>query len=478
MRHSRVRAFYCSGLALLVAACGGEASVSAPNGTDGGAGTGQSGSTGASGAAGASGVDGGAPSPRAARLDIAPDLDDYLLALNLDANGKIVATGGLRDDGGSFMIARIDPETLDLDASFGANGYATLDALPGGPTLHGTGIATRSDGYHIVVGDIRRFAAGDQNVFVVRYTPSGSLDLSFGDGGARMLDLSAGDATHHDEARDVAVDASGRIIVLALRKAQARAANECVIARFDAEGIPDANFATDGRFVVPAAVSGASDDCTSLALRDEGTIFALGTSTQGAEAHALFTALDAAGAPLAGFGVGGVVRSPIAGEGGTTSVAWGLRGADGRLFLGGQANVDLSRARPDAMVLAFDANGGVLSSFAGTGRLMQDVASHEDLLRGGVLLADGRSAWVGSGQPTAGAADALLMVVDGAGAPDRDVGTGGLALFDLGGNREQLQQAARREDGRRVAAVGFTENVGAQGPREDRDSVVMVWDVR
>jgi uncharacterized delta-60 repeat protein len=94
----------------------------------------------------------------------------------------------------------------DLDTSFGDDGQLTTDFPIGS---FATAVAVQADGKIVAVGA----AAGasiDGEFAIARYEPDGDLDETFGDGGTVVTPIAGGNG---DEARSVAIQENGRIVV-------------------------------------------------------------------------------------------------------------------------------------------------------------------------------------------------------------------------------------------------------------------------
>ena len=90
---------------------------------------------------------------------------DELLAVAVDADGRIVAAGTTGAPGGAYALARYAADGA-LDAAFGDGGILTTDV---GTTVFPTAIVIQPDGGIVVGGPA-----------VVRYLPDGRLDRIFG----------------------------------------------------------------------------------------------------------------------------------------------------------------------------------------------------------------------------------------------------------------------------------------------------------
>ena len=104
-------------------------------------------------------------------------------ALVLQPDGKLVAAGGGGGDALVFLLARFNPDG-SLDTSFGTGGLVVTDFGRRGTSANA--LVLQADGKLVAVG----FEGGNSlNLisalfFVARYHPDGSLDASFGSGGA------------------------------------------------------------------------------------------------------------------------------------------------------------------------------------------------------------------------------------------------------------------------------------------------------
>lgn len=157
----------------------------------------------------------------------------------IDASGRIVVGGGP-----PFAVARYKPSGK-LDPSFSDNGKARAKFATGKPPSPAlvSAVAIAEDGKIVAVG-----AAGpgrtrrEPTAFAIaRFRPNGHLDRSFANNGKLRLLHSGGD----NEARAVAIDDQGRILIAGKAKAGA------AIIRLLPNGEPDRSFAGNGGFYVP-----------------------------------------------------------------------------------------------------------------------------------------------------------------------------------------------------------------------------------
>jgi uncharacterized delta-60 repeat protein len=126
---------------------------------------------------------------------------DLARSIALQPDGRIVVAG---DSSGVIAVVRCTVSGT-LDASFNTSGIVTT-TLPGSYTVV-SGVAQQSDGKVVVVGSV--FNAGNNDILLARYTPLGTLDTSFGSSGFVTTSISSG----VDGAADVVVQPDDKIVV-------------------------------------------------------------------------------------------------------------------------------------------------------------------------------------------------------------------------------------------------------------------------
>src|SRR5262249_13762939 len=165
---------------------------------------------------------------------------DYGQAMALQTDGKIVVAGYTTDhnESSEFSLARYNSNG-SLDTGFGSRGETTavfgLDSID-----QAAAVAIQPDGKIVVVGTTRP-GVGVMDAALVRFTPSGSLDSSFGTGGKVTTDFGkkSGSATA------VAVQSDGKIAVAG------SSSGSFALARYNADGRPDNSFGNHGNVLTP-----------------------------------------------------------------------------------------------------------------------------------------------------------------------------------------------------------------------------------
>ena len=166
-----------------------------------------------------------------------------VLDLVQQPDGKILA-GGIA--GPAFGIARFHGSGA-LDLSFDGDGR-TAPQLPGTNDSEIGGIALLDDGSIVAAGSAR-LGTGPQSrtqFAVARYTPTGKLDVTFG-GGDGVTYIKPGPPASNDVARDLAIQADGRIVVVGIvAPPNDYGLTELAAVRLQASGSLDTGFASGG----------------------------------------------------------------------------------------------------------------------------------------------------------------------------------------------------------------------------------------
>jgi uncharacterized delta-60 repeat protein len=197
----------------------------------------------------------------------------YPTALTVQPDDAIVVSGvALRRNGSRVLLARFLPGGR-LDPTF-AGGRLTSNL---GHTVGAYAVARQPDGKLVVAGYARTSGTSSskpqQDFLVARYLPDGSLDPSFGSGGASALDFGA-----NDYAAAVDLDPGGRIVVAGVTDYPGKANPDAsfAIARLTPDGRPDPSFGSGGE--VTTSFGGYSG-ARSVTVLPDGSIAAAGVQT-------------------------------------------------------------------------------------------------------------------------------------------------------------------------------------------------------
>ena len=318
---------------------------------------------------------------------------------------------------------------------------------------------------------------------------AGFLDPVFGTGGISDTDGFGGDRSA------MALQPDGRIVMVG------GTFSDFIMARFDAGGLPDPSFGTDG-FVTTDMIPDQQEEALAVAVAADGKIVVAGYS--GFDATLAVARYLPDGSLDATFGEGGKVARTVPGRGYAVALQ-----ADGAVVVAGEAVVtDSPTDFSDLLVARFLPDGTVDTSFGDGGRVSTDLAGatnsarnlvllpdgaivvggepigdsegfdHTDLARYGAdgkldptfgtdgvmtlaaarvgeglaVQADGRLVLVGRGTDAGGESTFAVMRLDADGAPDGTFGVGGLVTTDVGDQGDAAKAVAVGPDGRIVVA--------------------------
>ena len=143
----------------------------------------------------------------------------------------------------------------------------------------GEAIAIDSSG-RIHVSGWSTTPSSDRNMVTWRYEPDGIPDRTFGGRGFVVYDNSAGGIRVDDHAVDMVLDCAGGILMAGYSRAQVPlGADDMVVVRFDSSGSLDPMFGTAGVIIHDGAAGGSGDDrAQAIALDEDGRIVLTGFS--------------------------------------------------------------------------------------------------------------------------------------------------------------------------------------------------------
>ena len=191
------------------------------------------------------------------------------LAIQPDA--KILAAGWVN---GAVGVARLLPSGK-LDPSFGTEGIALPNfgsaAQSGGPPR----IALQPDGAIVVTGPAVN-AGGSMLIKydfgVMRLTPDGALDPSFGQGGRAYFQV--GDGT--EMAQDVAIQPDGKIVLAGWTATKDGSNSDFAAVRLTPTGGLDTGFGNEGTAVIPMVPDSGMESASAVGLLPGGQILLAG----------------------------------------------------------------------------------------------------------------------------------------------------------------------------------------------------------
>jgi uncharacterized delta-60 repeat protein len=276
-------------------------------------------------------------------------------ALSVQSDNKIIIAGIVGFGGSNhFALVRYNPDG-SLDTSFGNGGLATTD-FNDVDEEEGYALTLQPDGKIVVVGQVETVSSID--FALARYSPDGSLDTSFGNGGLVTTDFD-GRADHGDT---VAVQPDGRIVVGG--SAYIGSVPDFAIARYNSDGSLDNSFGIGG--LVTTDFSGSDDYGNSVALQADNKIVLAGTADTGGSRDFALARYNSDGSLDTSFGNGGLVTTDFFElDDGCSSV---VIQPDGKIVVaggtrtGGSTDFAVARYNPDGSLDESFGRGGLATT--------------------------------------------------------------------------------------------------------------------
>jgi len=345
-------------------------------------------------------------------------------AIALQPDGKLVAAGVLRPDGGAVEIAlvRFLPDG-SVDPGFGSGGVATLAAL--GPYTRS--VLVQDDGKIVTVTSI--VAASAPGFVLARWDAQGVLDPTFGSGGVVSTALPGAQA-----AGTKAVLDDGKVVV------GTSVGGDVLVLRYAEDGSLDPSFGTAG--IATIDFPGFTATAAALVLDPAGVVVLGAASDAGGTIYTALARLNDTGALDATFGNGGTIVHDIGGGAPPRTM---VRLADGTLLASVGGYVGAPAQFTGVFFARFDATGSLDPTF-GAGGVLADASEYviTNLLR----TPDGKVVGVGS------TGYALIIErYDLDGNHDPSFANGGELETTLEGNLDYPEDAVIAPDGK-IAVTG------------------------
>jgi uncharacterized delta-60 repeat protein len=188
-------------------------------------------------------------------------LDPVTEALGVQSDGSIIVAGsGDAAAGPQAFVLRLTPAGV-LDTSFGTAGLVVVAS----PDPNATDFSFRA--LAVLADDAIVAAGGGRDMVVAKFSADGSPDPTFGAGGTAFLELgpvTGGTSASGDDAFGIAVQSDGRLVLGGARADLALQRNEAVLARVTADGTLDPTFGADGVVLVPGSGVASAFDVVAL----------------------------------------------------------------------------------------------------------------------------------------------------------------------------------------------------------------------
>ena len=354
-------------------------------------------------------------------------------AVAIDHHDRIVVAGSTLSDHPDVALARFTPSG-SLDPTFGNGGRVVTDV---GADDHAFDLAIQDDGGIVVVGE--RSAAETGRVFVQRYLPNGSLDPGFADGGTVIV----GFGRRFQTAIAVAITPAGRIVIAG--STSNGTTSRSAVARFLRDGRLDDTFGGDGRVTTDVSLSG--EQLTDVLVQPDGKIVAVGWA-EGSLVPA-FSAVRYTGDGRLddGFDRDGVARIDVS-VGSDKGLGAALQ-ADGSLVIVGSA---AANGRDEWGIVRVGLHGHLDDTFGRRGLLVTRFGPGYD--EAAAVSVQGNGKLVVAGRIRNGAKDDMgLLRLKPGGRHDLTFGAGGRVLCDFAGGSDAARDLTIQSNGK-IVVVG------------------------
>lgn len=357
-------------------------------------------------------------------------------AVALQADGKILVAGYWWDTGFTsqhpFLLVRLTPNGA-VDPSFGSNGV--VSKIFGTAYAEASGVVVQPDGKILVVGSCAPVSSASSNEFcLARYLSTGALDVSFNTTGTLVSNVVSG----RERANTVALQPDGKILVAGTCD-NVFSDDFCVV-RYLPNGALNIDFGVNGR--VFTAIGNGNDAARAIALRPDGRIVVAGGCVNDSISRFCVAQYFRSGALDTSFSGDGMAITTM-GTADASVNAMALQ-HDGRLVVAGRC----VNGSDDFCLARFLENGSLDTTFNGTGRVLTAMSAGADSASGVVVQPDGKIVAAGTCSNDFCVARYLPN-----GSLDTSFSTDGKVLMDISGF-DRAEGVSLQPDGKLVAA-GF-----------------------
>ncbi len=308
-------------------------------------------------------------------------------SLAQQADGKLVMGGRcLNDNKQQFCLARLALASGALDPSFGSGG--TVTAALGGPTVDsiGSNVLIQAD-QKILMSGACTYATPIETLRLpafcaIRLLGDGQRDLTYGRGGVANI-FRRGVSVKLALLGGAVLQADGKLIQSG--SCDVGDSYQFCLTRSTTDGALDASLAGGGSGSRSTAVL-TGGEAWSLAVQPDGKYVQGGFCSSGSNNDFCLVRYLASGALDLGFGIGGLVRTPMGSdEDGGTVV---LIQRDQKIILAGQCVV--SAGNNDFCLARYLPNGALDPSFGAGGKVIAAIGTGNDGVNAGLIQFDGK----------------------------------------------------------------------------------------
>jgi uncharacterized delta-60 repeat protein len=285
-------------------------------------------------------------------------------------DGKTVVAGTFRredfEGASDFAVARLNFDGT-LDTTFGPKehpGLAITHLSKDGGDDQVSSIAIQPDGKILVAGSARRdksLAEDPLNMAVARFLPNGELDKSFDGDGKRVIKIDS------SQTRDIVLQKNGKIVLVGahFQGVLDDFDRDFAVVRLNPDGSADKSFSSDGSTTIGF---GEDDEANGVAIDASGRIVVVGTSGPFERGRIAITHLNSDGSKVKTFGKSGTLLTDIARF--QNADAQDVLIQNGKIVVLAEVDVDQDPkfAQRQFALLRYNGDGTLDASFGDTGQ--------------------------------------------------------------------------------------------------------------
>jgi uncharacterized delta-60 repeat protein len=206
------------------------------------------------------------------------------------------------------VTVTVSPLSGSLDTTFGKSGMVTTSIGSVDGKAHALGI--QSDGKIVAAGSSNN--GSNDDFTLVRYNTNGNLDTSgtpgigFGTTGIVTTPIGSGNAV----ANALGIQSDGKIVAAGYSLLSGTE-NVFTLVRYNTNGSLDAGFGIGGIVTTPIGSGSVNDQADALGIQSDGKIVVTGYSYNGTKYNFALVRYNTNGSLDAGFGIGGIVTTSI-----------------------------------------------------------------------------------------------------------------------------------------------------------------------
>ena len=296
---------------------------------------------------------------------------DVASAIAVQPDGGVLVAGFCQDIGLCAVRYAADGA---LDPSFGGNGKLPQVFVPNAANV-APSLALLPSGKFLIAATC--FDLADNDFCVQRFNADGSIDSSFGNSGATITPIGAGD----DRARAMLTQPDGKIVVAGT--CSNGVDSDFCAARYLPNGTLDTIFGSGGKVIT--AFSNGDDVVNAAALQPDGKLVLAGYCNNGTTDDVCALRYQINGALDSGFGVNGKLITSL-GSGYSDARVVALQ-PDGKLLISASC---LTGSKNDFCLLRYLSNGTLDVGFGSGGTLVTPVDTGNDYATAMTLQPDGK----------------------------------------------------------------------------------------